>query len=312
MKLRIGTRGSRLALAQSEYIKKRIMQEHPDIRIELVKIKTKGDRILNSPLSMIGGKGLFVKEIEEALLNKDVDLAVHSIKDVPAELPEGLFMPIFPKREDPRDALLSMEYNSLDELPENGNIGTGSLRRSAQLLSQRPDLNVVSLRGNVDTRIKKLETDHLQGIILAVAGLNRLGLSSRIKQILEPKDFLPAVGQGAIGVELRVGDDITIDLLNFLNDKSTESGVRAERSFLKELGGGCQVPIAGYCLPRGDKDEGLILEGMVAGLDGRTIMRDREAGTKDNPEDIGVRLARRLLDSGAKKILSGIYGEEKR
>lgn len=312
MKLRIGTRGSRLALAQSEYIKKRIMQEHPDIRIELVKIKTKGDRILNSPLSMIGGKGLFVKEIEEALLKKDVDLAVHSIKDVPAELPEGLFMPIFPKREDPRDALLSMEYNSLDELPENGNIGTGSLRRSAQLLSQRPDLNVVSLRGNVDTRIKKLETDHLQGIILAVAGLNRLGLSSRIKQILEPKDFLPAVGQGAIGVELRVGDDITIDLLSFLNDTSTESGVRAERSFLKELGGGCQVPIAGYCFPSGDKDKGLILEGMVAGLDGRTIMRDREAGTMDHPEDIGVRLARRLLDSGAKKILSGIYGEEKR
>jgi hydroxymethylbilane synthase len=219
-------------------------------------------------------------------------------------------MPIFPKREDPRDALLSLKYNSIDDLPEKGNVGTGSLRRTAMLLRQRPDLNIVSLRGNVDTRIKKLETDDLHGIILAAAGLKRLGLSSRIKQILEPKDFLPAVGQGAIGIELRIGDDKTIDLLSFLNDKSTESVVRAERGFLKELGGGCQVPIAGYCLPRGDKE--LLLEGMVAGLDGKKIIRGMETGTRDNPDEIGVALAQRLLDSGAEQILSGIYGEEKK
>jgi len=303
--IKIGTRGSRLALSQSEWVKREIAALHPDVRVELIRIKTKGDRILDSPLSKIGGKGIFVKEIEDALLKKDVDLAVHSIKDVPTDLPDGLHLPIFPKREDPRDAFISVEYNSLEDLPRGATIGTGSLRRSAQLLHIRPDLAVISLRGNVDTRMRRVESGDLQAIILAAAGLKRLGLSPKVFQILPVDKFLPAIGQGALGLEIRQDDDRIIDIIGFLNHESTEMSVKAERAFLKRLEGGCQVPIAGYGRVEG---EDIILNGMVAELDGSRIIMDEVKGPKDRPEDIGINLAERLLSAGADKILARIYG----
>lgn len=305
MILKIGTRGSKLALAQSGWIKDKIEQYHPDLQVELVRIKTKGDKILDSPLSKIGGKGLFVKEIEDALLKKDVDLAVHSIKDVPAELPEGLFLPLFPEREDPRDAFLSMDHHRIEDMPRGATIGTGSLRRSSQLRHLRPDLNIAPLRGNVDTRIKKMEAGELQAIILASAGLRRLGLSDKIRQILSSNEFLPAIGQGALGLELRRDDDRIFNLLGFLNHEPTELTVKAERAFLKKLEGGCQVPIGGHGRLEGDN---IILDGMVAELDGSRIIRDEIKGSKDQPMDIGYALAEKLLISGADDILKRIYG----
>lgn len=307
MKLKIGTRGSKLAITQSGWIKGKIEERHPDVTVDLVRIKTKGDKILDSPLSKIGGKGLFVKEIEEALLRKDVDLAVHSIKDVPGLLPEGLCLPVFPERENPCDAFISIDHHSIAELPEGSSIGTGSLRRSAQLLHMRPDLNVVPLRGNVDTRLGRLESGDLQGIILAAAGLRRLGLSDKISRILPEDEFLPAIGQGALGLELRQDDDLVHDVLRFLNHEPTEWTVRAERAFLKKLEGGCQVPIAAHARLDGD---GLVLQGMVAELDGSRVIRDELTGKKEDPEEIGVTLANRLLASGAEEILSRIYGRE--
>jgi len=306
MILRIGTRGSSLALAQSNWVREKIEARYPDIKVELDRIKTKGDKILDAPLSKIGGKGLFVKEIEDALLRQKVDIAVHSIKDVPAELPDGLQLSVFPAREDPRDAIVSIDDKTIEELPGGSSVGTSSLRRSAQLLYMRPDLNVVPLRGNVDTRLKRLESGDLHAIILATAGLMRLGLSHRISHILPCDEFLPAIGQGALGLELRRDDDTVKDLLHFLNHKQTEIIVRAERALLKKLEGGCQVPIAGY--GRLERDS-LILRGMVAELDGSRIIREEVTGPKDIPEDIGNSLARRLLASGADKILAQIYGK---
>ena len=215
MDIRIGTRGSKLALTQSEWIKEKLEKRHPGIHVELVKIKTTGDKILDVPLSKVGGKGLFVKEIEEALLENRVDVAVHSMKDVPAELPDDLILSTFPPREDPSDALISGEQQSLDQLPKGARVGTSSLRRGAQLLHLRPDLSLVSLRGNVDTRLNKLKTEYLQAIILATAGLNRLGLSNLITQTIPFHQLLPAVGQGALGLEVRRGDQKTIGLLDF-------------------------------------------------------------------------------------------------
>jgi hydroxymethylbilane synthase len=305
MKIKIGTRGSSLAVVQSEWIKSAIISQYPDISVELVRIKTKGDRIIDSPLSRIGGKGLFVKEIEDALIKNEVDLAVHSIKDVPAEIPEGLCLPVFPEREDPRDAFISREYSSVGDLPEGSSIGTGSLRRSSQLLNIRPDLKIIPLRGNVDTRLKKLESEDMQAIILAAAGLKRLGLLSRVTQMLSIDDFLPAIGQGALGLEMRQGDKRVLDALRFLNHRPTELAVRAERAFLKRLEGGCQVPIAGFAVPEGD---GIRLRGMVAELDGRRIISDEAKGPEDNPEELGIALADRLLSAGADKILAVVYG----
>ncbi|MFC1534336.1 hydroxymethylbilane synthase [Thermodesulfobacteriota bacterium] len=304
MLLRIGTRGSKLALVQSTWIKNKIAARHPDVHVELVTIKTKGDKILDSPLSKIGGKGLFIKEIEEALLRKEVDLAVHSMKDVPAELPEGLYLPIFPEREDPRDAFVSLRYKKIGELPARSRVGTGSLRRSAQLLSMRPDLDVIPIRGNVDTRLRKLESGELEAIILATAGLNRLGFQDKTGSALSSDEFLPAVGQGALGLELRKADDTVLDLLNFLNHKQTEMAVKAERAFLKKLEGGCQVPIAGHGRLDGNS---LMLRGMVAELDGMRIIRDEAIGDMEDPEGIGITLAERLLESGADEILARVY-----
>jgi len=305
MILRIGTRGSQLALRQSEWVKEQMEAEHPGLRVDLVRIKTTGDKILDAPLSQVGGKGLFVKEIEDALLEEKVDLAVHSMKDVPAELPVGLFLAAFPQREDPADALISAKGQSLDQLPRQARIGTSSLRRGAQLLHIRPDLRLVPLRGNVDTRLRKLESGDLDAIILAAAGLKRLGLFGRITQIIPSHQILPAVGQGALGLEARRDDAQTLTLLQFLNHESTEVAVSAERAFLKELEGGCQVPIAGFASLNGTN---LHLRGMVASLDGTTVIADEVTGEKGQSEAIGMRLARRLLDAGADEILSLVYG----
>jgi hydroxymethylbilane synthase len=303
--LKIGTRGSPLALAQSSWVKEKIEARYPDIRVSLIKIKTKGDKILDSPLAKIGGKGLFVKEIEEALLRRDVDVAVHSMKDLPADLPEGLEMAVYPEREDPRDAFVSLEYPTLSALPEGSSVGTGSLRRLAQLLHLRSDLHVVPLRGNVDTRLKKLESENLQAVILAAAGLRRLGLAHRVTQVLSTEEILPAVGQGALGLELRQDDAKTRDALNFFNHETTELTVRAERAFLNKLEGGCQVPIAAYSRVEGDH---IILQGLVGELDGGRIIKDEVTGQKNSPEDIGIRLADQVLAAGADKILAKIYG----
>jgi len=304
MIFRIGTRGSKLALAQSEWVKREVQTRHPEVRVELVKIKTKGDKILDSPLSKIGGKGLFVKEIEDALLKNDVDLAVHSLKDVPAELQEGLTISVYPKREDPRDAFVSRHFKAVKDLPQGASVGTSSLRRSAQLLHMRPDLHIVPLRGNVDTRLRKLDSGDLQAIVLATAGLKRLGLSDRITTPLSPEAVLPAIGQGVLGLELRADDEKTRNLISFLNDLETELAARAERAFLKELEGGCQVPLAGYA--RVERDL-MVMDGMVAELDGSKILRQEIRGAKDKPEELGIALARRLLSAGADRILEKIY-----
>ena len=306
MRIRIGTRGSALALAQSGWVKAQIEATYPDVEADLVRITTKGDKILDTPLSKIGGKGLFIKEIEEALLRHEVDVAVHSMKDVPAELPEGLEIALFPKREDPRDAFVSEGYKDLASLPKGASVGTGSLRRSAQLLHARPDLKVVPLRGNVDTRLRKLESGPMDGIILAAAGLRRLGLSHRITSILSPEIFLPAAGQGAIGLELRKDDRDLASILGFIHHRETAWAVQAERAFLKELEGGCQVPLGAIAHLEAD---GLILQGIVAELDGSRIVRDQERGPKDKAEEIGRTLAKRILSAGADRILSRIYGQ---
>ncbi len=303
--LKIGTRESKLALAQSEWVRAEILARYPDMHVELIGIKTKGDKLLDWPLSQVGGKGLFVKEIEEFLLGKDVDLAVHSIKDVPAEVPEGLSLPIFPKREDARDAFVSKHYKGIEDLPEGAKIGTGSLRRSAQLLHLRPDLKIVSLRGNVDTRLNRLVSGDVQAIILAAAGLKRLGLFSSICQILPADEFLPAIGQGALGLEIRKDNERVLDVISFLNHIPTEKTVKAERAFLRRLEGGCQVPIA--CYGRLEEDR-IILEGMVAELNGSRVIRGENTGSGALPEEAGIVLAERLLSSGADEILRKIYG----
>ena len=302
--IRIGTRGSKLALRQSEWIKEQLEQRHSGIRVELVKIKTTGDKILDVPLSKVGGKGLFVKEIEEALLEKTVDVAVHSMKDVPAQLPDDLMLATFPPREDPSDALISQGQKPLDQLPKGARVGTSSLRRGAQLLHFRPDLTLVSLRGNVDTRLNKLKSGDLQAIILAAAGLNRLGLSHLITQTIPFQQVLPAVGQGALGLEVRRGDQKTMGLLDFLNHADTQTEVIAERAFLKTLEGGCQAPIAGFARVNGDA---LFIEGLVAELDGSRIFKETMTGKRDQAEEMGIRMAQKLLSTGAGDVLKRLY-----
>ena len=303
--LKIGTRKSKLALAQSEWVKNKIESRHPGMKVELVKITTTGDRILDSPLSKIGGKGLFVKEIEEALFSGKIDLAVHSMKDVPAELPEGLMLSTFPQREIPFDALISSGNRTLQELPEGARLGTSSLRRAAQLLYARPDLNIMPLRGNVDTRLRKLDSGELDSIVLAAAGLKRLSNFERTSQLLEPEVVLPAIGQGALGIEVRSGDRETIETMDFLNHRETEISVKAERAFLKRLEGGCQVPIGGYATLNGNN---IRLDGLVSEIDGSRIIRDFMTGPSEDAEEIGRKLAERVLEAGADRILEGIYG----
>ncbi len=306
MPLRVGTRGSKLALTQSEWIKGKIEAQHPDVQVELVRVKTTGDKIVDAPLNKIGGKGLFVKEIEEALLSDRIDLAVHSMKDVPAALPEGLILTTFPEREDPRDAFVSTKYDGLEQLPQGARVGTGSLRRSAQLLHIRSDLELMPMRGNVDTRLQKLEAGEYEAIILAASGLRRLGLKDRISQALGVEQILPAIGQGALGLEVRRDDEETICRIHFLNHKETEITVKAERAFLTELEGGCQVPLAAFCRMENGQ---LRLEGMVAELDGSKVLRDQMRGEVSEAEEMGIALARKLLTAGAAEILERIYGK---
>jgi hydroxymethylbilane synthase len=302
--LKIGTRGSSLALAQSRWIKTNIENRWPDLRIELVTIKTTGDKILNAPLSKIGGKGLFVKEIEESLLRKEIHLAVHSMKDIPAELPDSLMICGFPERENPHDAFVSNRYDDLGALPPGARVGTGSLRRGAQILHLRPDIRITPIRGNVQTRLRKMDSGALDAVILAAAGLIRLGLQERIRQEISTDLILPAVGQGALGLEIRKDDEETISLLHSLNHVPTQIAVTAERAFLAKLEGGCQVPIAAYAHLKGEQ---IVLQGMVAELDGRKIIRNEMVGQKQKALEIGESLGDQLLRCGADRILASIY-----
>jgi len=307
-KLVIATRGSKLALWQAEHIKSCIEGKHPGVSVELLVLKTRGDIILDVPLAKVGGKGLFVKEIEEALLDGRADLAVHSMKDVPMELPEGLVLGIIPEREEPSDTFLSVHHASLAALPHGATVGTSSLRRQSQLLALRPDLNVVSLRGNVDTRLRKLSEGQFDAIIMATAGMKRL--SAPKSEVLGPPAFLPAVGQGALGIEFRADRADLHDLLAFLEHTPTRIRVEAERGFLAGLQGGCQVPIAGHAVMTGN--DTFTLEGLVADLTGTRVIR-RTMNGKSAPDGaqartVGLDLAAQLVADGAGAILAEVYG----
>jgi len=302
-KLIIATRGSALALWQANHIKSLIERNH-HIPVELSIIKTKGDIILDVPLAQVGGKGLFVKEIEESLLSGEADLAVHSIKDVPMDLPEGLVLAAVPEREDPADLLLSMRYVSLAELPEGAKVGTSSLRRQAQLLGLRPDLRVVSLRGNVDTRLRKLTENQFDAIVMAASGMKRLGLSASCSSRLAPPEFLPAVGQGALGIECRADRADVLDLVRFLDHEETRLQIEAERGFSARLNGGCQAPIAAYARY---EDGGLVLEGLIAALDGSEIIRRKLRQLPgQSPRALGAAAAELALEAGGETILRHI------
>ena len=302
--LKIGTRGSQLALFQANWVKDELARAHPDLHAVLIKIKTTGDKIQDAPLAKIGGKGLFVKEIEEALLQKRIDLAVHSIKDVPTEFPKGLHLSVITKREDPRDVLISRDGKRLKDLPQNAKIGTSSLRRQAQLLHFRSDVDLVPLRGNLDTRLKKLKTMNLDAIILAFAGVKRLGFEERITEIIPPEISLPAIGQGALGIETRTDDHAVEDKIRFLNDRDSFIAITAERAFLQKLEGGCQVPIAAFARIDGTT---LHVDGLVGTIDGKRLIRHHVEGPIEKAESLGVELAAILLGKGAKEILDEVY-----
>ncbi|WP_200553515.1 hydroxymethylbilane synthase [Kosakonia sp. LAM2021] len=302
--LRIATRQSPLALWQAHYVKERLEASHPGLTVELVPMVTRGDVILDTPLAKVGGKGLFVKELELALLENRADIAVHSMKDVPVDFPQGLGLVTICERDDPRDAFVSNRYNSLDELPAGSIVGTSSLRRQCQLAEHRPDLVIRSLRGNVGTRLSKLDNGDYDAIILAVAGLNRLGLSSRVRTALSPETSLPAVGQGAVGVECRLEDARTRALLAPLNHDDTAVRVKAERAMNTRLEGGCQVPIGSYAELI---DGGIWLRGLVGAPDGSIMVRGERRGRLEDAEQLGISLAEELLDNGARAILAEIY-----
>jgi len=303
IELRLGTRASLLALQQANWVKKRVEDLNPEVTVTLVHIKTTGDK-LDFPLFKVGGKGLFVKEIEEALARKEVDLAVHSAKDLPAVIPEGLDLIAFPEREDPRDALVSPGKKGFEEIRGGGRVGTGSLRRQAQLLNLRPDLEVVPLRGNLDTRLKKLTALDLDAVILASAGLHRMGWEDRVSEFFDPEMMVPAIGQGALAIESREEDERARKVVEPLNHLATQISVLAERAFLRRLGGGCQVPVAGYARIESGT---LLLTGLVAAVDGRKVVRGKEAGPLEKNEELGERLAGDLLQRGAGEILQEVY-----
>ncbi len=302
--IRIATRKSPLAMWQAEYVRDRLMEAHPGLQVELLGMTTQGDKILDSPLAKIGGKGLFVKELEVRMLEGGADIAVHSMKDVPVEFPEGLHLSVICEREDPRDAFVSNNFKSLDELPQGARVGTSSMRRQCQLRAIRPDLKILDLRGNVNTRLKKLDDDEYDAIILAAAGLIRLGFNDRITQFIETDTSLPAIGQGAVGIECRSDDPRVNELLAPLNDADTHTRVLAERAMNNRLEGGCQVPIAGHAVLDGDT---LTLRGLVGQPDGSEIVRGEISGPRAEAEKMGVQLADDLLSRGAKEILSALY-----
>jgi hydroxymethylbilane synthase len=303
--LRIGTRGSALAIQQTQIAVDALHAAWPDLSVDVMHIRTTGDRIQDVPLAKIGDKGLFVKEIEEALLDGRIDWAVHSVKDLPSELPNGLSVGTLAARSDPRDALVARHGLNLATLPENAVIGTSSLRRRAQLLHWRPDLAIVPVRGNVDTRLRKLETDGLDGIVVAAAGLVRMGWEGRISDIIPPEISLPAVGQGALGVEMRSDDEEARSLFQPLTCAATQAAVTAERTFLARLQGGCQVPIAAWATV---DDSRLCLRGMISDIDGLTLLQGERWGLVHAPEQVGTVLAEELLQRGGEAILRDIYG----
>lgn len=304
--LRIATRQSPLALWQANFVKAELEKYHPNLTVELVTMVTKGDVILDTPLAKIGGKGLFVKELELALLEERADIAVHSMKDVPMSFPEGLGLAVICKREDPRDAFVSNRYASLAELPEGAIVGTSSLRRQCQLMAAYPHLTVKSLRGNVGTRLSKLDNGEYDAIILASAGLIRLGMPERIKSFISVEDSLPAAGQGAVGIETRVNDTRVLNYLAKLNHNPTACCVMAERAMNTRLQGGCQVPIGGFATLNGEELE---LNALVGSLDGSTIIRASGKAHQRDAEQLGIRIAEQLLAQGADKILAEVYAE---
>lgn len=302
--LKIATRKSPLALWQAEYVRDRLLTEHPGLEIELVTMTTRGDRILDTPLAKIGGKGLFVKELEQGMMAGDADIAVHSLKDVPMDLPDGFILPVICERESPFDAFVSHNHADIETLPQGAKVGTSSLRRSSQLLNHRPDLEILSLRGNVQTRLSKLDNGEFDAIILASAGLIRLELEDRIRHKIAPEFMLPAVGQGAVGIECRDGDDQTLSLINCLNDPDTHTRVAAERAFNHRLEGGCQVPIAAFAILEGDQ---IWLRGLVASTDGTEVLFAESRSPQQDAEKLGLELAEELLGRGADRILQGLH-----
>lgn len=300
----IATRKSPLALWQAYHVRDLLQQHHPDLKVELLEMSTRGDKILDTPLAKVGGKGLFVKELELAMLDGRADIAVHSMKDVPMEFPEQLGLSTICEREDPRDAFVSNDYESLDQLPEGAIVGTSSLRRQCQLKAMRPDLDIRDLRGNVGTRLGKLDQGDYDAIILAAAGLIRLELKTRIRTYIEPEVILPAAGQGAVGIETRTDDSEVVQLLAPLNHDLTACRVRAERAMNQRLMGGCQVPIGGYALVDGDQ---LDIRGLVGATDGSQIIQKRQTGSINDPEAVGTALAEAMLDAGADQILKQVY-----
>jgi hydroxymethylbilane synthase len=303
--LRIGSRGSQLALWQANHVAGLLRERGHSAEIEV--IKTTGDKITDVALAKVGTKGMFTKEIEEALADRRVDLAVHSLKDVPTELAPEFDLAAILKREDPRDAFISVKFGKLEELPQRAGVGTSSLRRQCQLKALRPDLEIISLRGNVDTRLKKLETGEYDAIILAAAGVHRLGLDKHVRYVIPPEVICPAAGQGALAVEIRRGDDQTRKNIEFLDHRRTRLEIECERALLARLGGGCQVPIGAYATA--DVRE-LWLTAMVGRPDGSEILRDLRAGPTSEPSELGQQVAERLLERGASKILHDVYGQE--
>lgn len=303
--IKIGTRGSALAVWQAGWVRSQLLNLHPECHVELVKIKTTGDKILDVPLAQVGGKGLFVKEIETALLEGRVDLAVHSMKDMPAEVPPGLCIGVIPERESPLDVLISRNGHNFEGLPKEARVGSSSLRRGAQVRHARPDITVHPLRGNLDTRLRKLETEGLDAIILAAAGVKRLGLEDRITEYIPDTLMLPAIGQGALSIEVREDDEAIRRLTAPMDHKETRLAVESERAFLAQLEGGCQVPIAGHARVIEGRVE---LTGLVAEVDGSVLLRETIEGPVDRGEALGVELAHRLLEQGARQILDNVYG----
>jgi hydroxymethylbilane synthase len=304
--IRIATRRSPLALWQAEFVRDALMARNPDLRVELVAITTRGDKILDTPLAKIGGKALFVKELETAMLSGEADIAVHSMKDVPMEFPPGLFLPVICEREDPRDAFVSNRYSNIDALPQGARVGTASLRRQCQLLSLRPDLQVGTLRGNVGTRLGKLDSGEFDAIVLAAAGLLRLKLNERIAQFIPAEMSLPSGGQGAVGIECREDAAELIAMLNAMHHQDTADRVIAERAMNRRLQGGCQVPIACYAELDGDQ---LHLRGLVGEVDGSRILRTERSGHRKDADAIGKMAAEDLLSQGAGEILAALYAE---
>jgi hydroxymethylbilane synthase len=303
--MRIATRKSPLALWQAEHVKAQLQQHHPGLEVELVSMQTQGDRILDTPLSLVGGKGLFIKELEQALYEHQADIAVHSMKDVTIDMPEGLQLPVILKREDPHDVFISNTHKSISDLPQGAVVGTSSLRRKCQLMAWRGDLNIKDLRGNVGTRLNKLDDGEYDAIILAAAGVMRLGLEDRISEVIATDIILPAIGQGAIGIQMRTGDNNVMGKICLLNDEITQQQVEAERVVSRRLFGGCQLPIAAHAEIYQDNigQENIKITGMVGRIDGSEIIKDSVNGNLQQREALGLQLAETLLKNGADDIL---------